>query len=152
MFVTISCNGNLDNVGCGWDIISWNGCLTSLGSNWGFAGPSWYVELVNIFSNATSDNFSEHGNMSGIIVANGSDTIISPLILLWHLGTTVWTIFNETCKTPLISHNWILVVYTMHITCHLVVLCPVHTHPNKMRSKIGIHVEHEKKMLTCNWW
>lgn len=123
-----------------------------MGSNWGFVGPFWYVELVNISLNATSNNFSKHGSMSGIIVANGSGTIISHLVFLWHLGTTVSTISNEACNTPLISHNWTLVVYIMHITCHLVVLCHVHTHPNKMKSKIGIHVEHEKKMLTYNWW
>jgi hypothetical protein len=39
MFITISCNGNLNNVGCGWDIIGWNGCLDSLGFDWGFARP-----------------------------------------------------------------------------------------------------------------
>jgi hypothetical protein len=77
MFVTIFRNENLNNVGYGWDTISWNGCLVSLGSNWGFVGSSWYVELVNIFSNATFDNFSKHGNTSGIIVANGSDTSFS---------------------------------------------------------------------------
>ncbi len=89
MFITISCNGSLENLGYGWDIISWNGCLVSLGYGWGFVEPSWYVELVNISSNAASNNSSNHVNMIGIIVANGFNTIALPLVLLWHLGTTI---------------------------------------------------------------